>query len=48
MRMPELLLFRIEGLVFSLGDHIFHPDEAGVLGGGIVDETLAQILVTPT
>lgn len=41
MGMPKLLFFRIQRLVYLLRDHVFHPDEAGILGGGIIDQTLA-------
>ncbi len=43
MRMPELLFFRIQSLVYLLRNHVFHPDKAGVLGSGIIEQTLAYI-----
>ena len=43
MRMPKLLFFRIKSLVYFLRDHVLHPDETGVLGGGIIEQTLAYI-----
>jgi hypothetical protein len=43
MGMPQLLLFRVEGFIDVLRDHVLHPDEAGVLGSGIIYQTLAHI-----
>lgn len=37
MRMPELLFFRIQRLKHILWDHVLYPNEAGILGGRIVD-----------
>jgi hypothetical protein len=43
MRMPHFLLLRLKTLVHLPRDHVLHPNQAGVLGGGIVDQTLANI-----
>jgi hypothetical protein len=43
MGVPQLLLFRVEGLIDVLRDHVLQPDEADVLGGGIIHQTLAHI-----
>jgi hypothetical protein len=37
MGMPELLFFWIERLIYIFRDHVLHPNEAGILGSGIVD-----------
>ena len=42
---PELTLFCVESGVKLGGDHIFDADEAGVFGGGVVDEALADVYV---
>ena len=43
MGVPKLLFFRVEGLVQLLRDHVLDANEAGVLGSGIIEQTLAQI-----
>ena len=43
MAVPELALGSIEGLVKGGTDHVFDADESGVLVGGVVDETLADV-----
>lgn len=43
MRVPEFALVLGQGAVEAGGDHVFDADEAGVGGGGIVDEALAEV-----
>lgn len=43
MGVPEFALGLVEGFVEGAGDHVFYADEAGVLGGAVVDETLADV-----
>jgi hypothetical protein len=43
MRMPYFLLLRLKTLIQLPHDHVLHPNQAGVLGGGIVDQKLANL-----
>lgn len=43
MGVPEFALGLVEGFEEGAGDHVFDADEAGVGGGAVVDETLADV-----
>lgn len=43
MAVPELALGRVEGAEEGGADHVFDADEAGIRGGCVVDEALADI-----
>lgn len=41
--MPELALVGVKGFEERGADHVFDADEAGIGGGGVVDEALANV-----
>lgn len=43
MGVPQLALGVVEGGEEGGADHVFDADEAGVGGGGVVDEALADV-----